>query len=486
MTEKFNLPLLYTGVPGLDALLGGGLPELSFNLIAGAPGTGKTTLAHQMMFALAGPGKRAIFFTVLGEPTLKMLRYQQQYTFFDTRALDGDVRYVNLGDEVRDGNFELVLARIMREVEEFEPSFVFVDSFRSVAHAAQNQHTGVPALQEFVQRLGMFLTSWQATTFLIGEYMSPDGEANPVFTIADGILWLSQVVQRDSSVRKVQITKMRGQSQLTGLHTFRITNAGLEIFPRTLGIRTNSGDGGPRPLLSMGNPILDEMLGGGLPAGFSLLVSGPSGAGKTILASEFLAEGARQGEAGVVLAFESARNPRLDALVTQGKVRVIDTRALDLSVDETLHSLSEAVRETGATRVVIDSFSGFELALSPSFREDFREVMHRMVAVLTSMGVTVVLVSELEDRYTDLRFSPYGAAFLTDAIVVQRYVELAGKLKRVLAVVKVRNRSHSHALRMYKVTDEGLAIGEAWTGFDGLLTGSPSQFPRPAISLGPA
>lgn len=171
-------------------------------------------------------------------------------------------------------------------------------------------------------------------------------------------------------------------------------------------------------------------------------MAGPAGSGKTILASTFLAEGARRNEAGVIAAFEKspkhARSRSLEDLIHKGQLSVIDTRALDLSIDETLYELTETIRRTNAKRVVIDSLSGFELALAPTFREDFRESLYRMVAILTGMGVTVLMTSELEDRYTDLRFSPYGAAFLTDAIIVQRYIEVQSRLRRVIAVVKVR------------------------------------------------
>ncbi|MBA3772892.1 MAG: AAA family ATPase [Ramlibacter sp.] len=493
MTEKFVLGRLPTNVPGLDELLGGGLVEYSFNLIAGSPGSGKTTLAHQIMFALANPQRRAIFFTVLGEPPMKMLRYQQQYSFFDLDKLDGSIRFVNLSEEVKHGNLERVLARIVEDVERFEPGLVFVDSFRSVVLTAEATGQGVPLLQQFVQRLGMHLTSWQATTFLIGEYITIDAEANPVFTVADGILWLQQSLHRNSMVRKIQISKSRGQATRAGLHTFRITNEGIEVFPRTLPASSRqpgpAGVGAPRAAvrrLSMGIAALDEMMGGGLPQGYSLLVSGPSGSGKSQLATQFLAEGERVGEKGIVAAFErspgTSRNPRLDALVDAGDVAVVDTRALDLSIDETLHAITELIRTTGASRVVIDSLSGFELALAPTFREDFRESLHRLVAVLTGLGASVVMVSELEDRYTDLRFSPYGAAFLTDAIIVQRYVELHGDLRRVMAVVKVRNSAHSRSLRLFDITEAGICIGEPTPDMQALLSGHP----RPAATPGPA
>jgi len=147
MSDKVTIRRLATGVPGLDAILGGGLPEFSFNLIVGPPGSGKTTLAHQIMFALATKERPALFFTVLGEPPLKMLRYQQQFSFFDPQKITESIRFVNLSDEVSTGNFDEVLARIIKEVEASSPGLVFVDSFRSVMLEARNQPQGTLSLQ---------------------------------------------------------------------------------------------------------------------------------------------------------------------------------------------------------------------------------------------------------------------------------------------------------------------------------------------------
>ena len=484
MNNKVAIHRLATGVPGLDVILDGGLPEYSFNLIIGPPGSGKTTLAHQIMFALATKERPALFFTVLGEPPLKMLRYQQQYAFFDLDKINESIRFVNLSDDVSTGNFDQVLARITLEVEAFSPVLVFVDSFRSVMLEAQRQPEGTISLQQFIQQLGIQLTGWQATTFLIGEYLS-ENETHPVFTVADGILSLNQSVHRNSMVRKIQILKMRGQATSPGVHTFRITSDGIVVFPSPV-IRDDSGATGAERApqrgdtrLSVGVPHLDEMLGGGLPAGYSLLVAGPSGSGKTILATAFLVEGVRRGETGVLVAFEQtpsqSRTRTIDDMVRAGKIGLINTRSLDLSIDETVQHLTTLIHQMKATRVVIDSLSGFELAVAPTFREDFRESLFRMIAALSSLGVTVLLSSELEDRYTDLRFSPYGSAFLTDAIIVQRYIEIESRLKRVIAVVKVRGSNHSNEIRQFEISDGNIVIGNPVIDYEGLLCGQPSQ-----------
>ena len=360
MTDKVPIRQLPTGVPGLDAVLGGGVPEFSFNLIAGAPGSGKTTLAQQIMFNLAEPARPALYFTVLGEPPVKMLRYQQQFTFFDAAKVNDSIRFINVAQEVLEGGLSQILKRIVQEVEAASPSIVVVDSFRSAVRKAEREPAGPLEMQHFVQQLGIHLTGWEATTFLVGEYLTAETSDNPIFTVADGLLWLYQSVDRNSVVRKMQVVKSRGHASIPGLHTFRITGDGIQVFPRVIvgpeekpEPASPGGKRRPRQRLSTGIKPLDEMLGGGIPAGYSVLVAGPSGSGKTVLATEFLSEGVRRGEPGILAVFEKrpreysqigAKGKTLGRLVADQQIAIIQARPLDLSIDETLHELSKAIR----------------------------------------------------------------------------------------------------------------------------------------------
>jgi len=483
VTKRVDITKLTTGVPGLDEVLGGGLPEYSFNLIAGGPGCGKTTLAHQIMFATATPERPALYVTILGEPPIKMLRYQQQYGFFDSAKINRSVRFLHLGDELLHHGLETVLARIVREVEATSPKLVFVDSFRAVVR--KSRETGEMELQNFVQRLALHLTTWEATTFLVGEYEDREGESNPIFTVADGLLWLTQAVSRNSVVRKVQVVKMRGQGSSPGVHTMKISDAGIRIYPRLPNPDAPSHPNAQRgERRNTGVEGLDAMLDGGIPSGYSVMVVGPSGSGKTILSTQFIRAGIANGERGVIAVFEKRPDEylttapgasELQHLVADGKLKMLYLRPLDLSVDETMEELATAVKEIGATRVVIDSLMGFELALAPSFREDFRESLYRMVGGLVRLGVTVLMTAELTESYTELRLSPHGISFLTDGIILQRYAELDGELKRVMVVAKMRGFEHQKQFRLYEIAKDGIVMGPPLADYEQILVGTPKR-----------
>ena len=472
-----------TGVPGFDAVLGGALPEYSFNLIAGNPGTGKTTLAQQIVFANATAERPALYFTVLGEPTLKMLRYQRKFRFFDPALVGSAVQYLNLSAEALEQDLNVVLERVVGEVERAKPGIVVVDSFRTFSgRTPAAPPAGAMTMDHFIQRLALHLTTWEVTSFLIGEY-GEDELRDPVFTVADGVFWLSQIADRNSVVRRLQVIKVRGRAPMPGLHTYRITNGGLQIFPR---IPEQQSERRPQSTrrLPTGVPGLDEMMDGGIPVGDAVMLAGPAGSGKTTFATQFVAEGLRQDESVVIVVFEEypeeylarakARNQDMDKAIEAGKLQVIYLRPLDLSVDETLAEVLEAVQHLGASRVVIDSLSGFEVALAPAYREDFRESLYRLVGALTATGVTILMTVEVVGGYPDVSFTTERVSFITDDIIVQRFVENDGVLRAVLAIHKMRGSEHSHDFRTYEITAKGAVVGGPLRNYHGIVTGVPA------------
>lgn len=482
---KVTIHKLSTGVPGLDDILGGGVPEFSLNVLAGSPGCGKTTLVHQIAFASATPKKPALYFTVLGEPVLKMMRYQQQFSFFDETKVGNAIRFVNLSDLVLEKDLAAVLEEIIAQVTAANAGVVVLDSFRTLARKAISD-VGEVEVQSFLHRLAQFLTSWQATTFLVGEYVEEEVRDNALFTMVDGIIWLSQVTERNSVVRKLQVMKLRGQATVPGLHTIRITERGLQAFSRTLGLMGDKPKPARRQRLSSGIPDLDKMLGGGILEGDSLLVAGPSGTGKSALATQFIAEGLRHGEPGIMAIFEErpeGYSQRADSFglnlksaEQKGALELLYMRPLDLSVDEAMQTILDAIKRVGAKRLVIDSLVGFEMALAPGFRTDFRESLYRMIGALTGAGITILSTVEVEDNFTSLQFSHYAISFLTDDIIRLRYVEIDGQLRKTIVVIKMRGGNHSKDIREYVITDKGVVvIHPRRTDYAEMSTGIPHR-----------
>ena len=267
----------------------------------------------------------------------------------------------------------------------------------------------------------MRLTGWQATTFLVGEFQLAETEDHPVFTVADGLVWLYQSVDRNSMVRKMNVMKMRGQASIPGLHTFRITERGIQVFPRLIfGQRRR-----PRPVA----PARRNADRRGCRSGCRVSTRCWAAAFRPAIPSSSpdrrdraRASSPRSSSARAPVAANRASSPSSKSArantrrpapsswtrpFATASVGIVHTRPLDLSIDETLHELTEAIHRLKARRVVIDSLSGFELALAPTFREDFRESLYRLVATLTGMGLTVMMTAELEDQ---LHGSPLQSA----------------------------------------------------------------------------
>jgi circadian clock protein KaiC len=234
---------------------------------------------------------------------------------------------------------------------------------------------------------------------------------------------------------------------------------------------------------------MDEMIGGGIITGDAVMLTGPAGSGKSTVATQFMVAGLNAGETGVIAVFEeypeeyiaraNARNPEVGRMIKDGKLAVIYLRPLDLSVDEALFAILEGVERLGAKRVVIDSLSGFEVALAPTFREDFRESLYRLVGTLTATGVTVFMTAEVSEAFSEARFTTEKVSFITDEIFVQRYIELEGELRRVMAIIKMRGSDHTHEFRMYEVTAKGVFVGGPLKEYDGIITGVPTLRGKP-------
>jgi circadian clock protein KaiC len=479
--RKPTLEVAKTGDEALDEILGGGIPERSVVVIAGEPGSGKTVMTLQMLFAAARRGQNSLYFTTLSEPTIKVVRYAQQFGFFDADLFEKHIRFHDLGGVLREGA-EKTMLEIEEKVAEHEPAFVVIDSFKVLGELLRDANKGRPLVYD----LAVQMASWGATTFLVGEYARTDHASFAEFAIADGIFQVGTARQELQSVRELDVMKLRGAAHRSGTHFFDITHEGLEFFPRVsipADIQTQT----TAPISErarIGVAGLDELLDGGLPRTSTTVVQGGTGTGKTLLGLQFLIEGARRKEKGVLFTLEETPAQLraaahslgwdLAALEAEGLLVIKYTSPVELSTDRYLNEARNQVKALGASRAVFDSLTTMAIGVSSERR--FKEMVYAITKYLRSAGVTILLTAESVESLGTAQLSGHGASFIADNFIKLRYVELDGHLDRVVSVIKARGVAHSSELRGMRIGNGGLeVVAGRFRELRGVLTGLPSR-----------
>lgn len=485
MSKSEPLQLINTGVPNLDTVLGGGIPLYSVNIIAGPSGSGKTILTQQIMFSNCQSGVKGIFFTTLSEPTFKMIRYQQQFDYFDLDQINRNIFYVDLGQVLRNRGLEEALLTIGRHVEEKDARFIAIDSFKAIHDLASTR----PDARRFGYDLAVGLASWSCTSFLVGEYTESEILSEPIFAVADGIFFMTNPRMGMQNVRRLNLSKMRGMNYSTGDHPMRISESGITIFPR---IKTP-----PEPaqlyiddradeLVHAGVEGLDKMMGGGIPRSSVTLVAGGAGTGKTLISMHFLMEGVRSKEPGLFVTFQETPGHLmkiargygwdLDAAAELGLLKILYTSPVEMGVDEHTAAIEAAINEIGAQRVVIDSLMDIEIATPDKVR--FKDYVYSLVNYFRAKGITTVLTNEIPELFGPLQLSAHGISFISDNVVLLRYVEIGSILRRGISVLKMRGRNHDKSVREFEISDDGLEILAGFSEWISVMSGQPQPFER--------
>jgi circadian clock protein KaiC len=474
------LERLSTGSIAFDRILGGGLPVRSTTVVAGEPGAGKTLFALQMLFHLARLGKKGLYFTTLSEPSLKLLRYMQQFSFFDEDAVGKQVTFVDLGSVVRGRNAEDTLEAIGDRVKAEEPAIVVVDSFK----AMRDLLSDTPAIRTFVYDLAVHMAGWGAAALLVGEYTSEEIGHLAEFAIADGILRFGTRREELTAVRVVDVLKLRGADCVMGRHFFEIGPDGLTFFPRVRSPDARDGDAVASftERASTGVAGIDEMLGGGLPRASSTVVQGATGTGKTLLGLHFLLEGVRRGEPGVHFTLEETADQLrgiarvlgwdLLELERRGLLTLSYASPVELSTDAYLDRTRQLLEQVKARRAVLDSLTSLELGVSSQRR--FKELVYSMAKHLRALGVTFNMNMEITELLGSAQLSGHGVSFAADNLLQLKYVEQDGCLDRGISVLKARGIRHTTEVRKMSIEGRGIEVGAPFRGLRGVLTGLPT------------
>jgi circadian clock protein KaiC len=452
---------LPSGDAKLDSVLGGGLPGNSITVVAGAPGSGKTILAHQYVFENATQESPALYLTTVSEPFDKVLRYGQTLTFFDTRVVGRTVFYEDLGSTLASRGLTAALDRIDALTKERRPGMIVIDSFTAFRDFAADD----AEFRRFLHALAGRLSAFPATSFWIGEYDGEDLLGKPEFTVADAILHLSARRMSERELREFEVRKLRGSDFLMGRHAYRLSNAGVDVFPR-LADPAQEGpydsDGGKR--ISSGIEALDKMLANGYWPGASTLIAGPSGCGKTLVGLHFIFGGARLGEPGLIATLQE-NPPQLERVVRsfgwsleEDAVDVMYRSPVDIYIDQWFHELLERVERGGIRRVLIDSLDDLGFTTQDEVR--FREYMYSLVQRCARNHVSLMMTLEVPDLSRITHLSDFNISHLADNVVLLQYVWSGSQVKRALTVLKARASPLEPTVREFKILPDGIVLGD--------------------------
>lgn len=466
-----------TGVPGLDEVLHGGFLQRGAYLVRGGPGAGKTTLGLHFLIAGAAQGEPVLFIT-LGEPE-ETVRANASRQGFDLRG----VHFLDLSPTPEffaqveaydifspaEVEREPVTRRILEAIEEIKPARVFIDSMSQFRYLCRDAYQFRKQTISFLR----FLAQHQVTVLFSSE-ASPEAPDEDLQFLADGVLEL----EVHGGLRRLAVRKFRGSDFDAGFHSYRITSNGLAVTPRL--VPESFTRSFTAETIPSGIPALDELLHGGLERGTVTLISGPAGVGKSTLGLQFAKEAAGRGERSAIFLYEESPqtllarcaniNIPVQRMVEQGTLSVTYVEALRFTPDEFAALVRKEVEEKNSSIVMIDSVAGYQLSLHG---EDLAAHLHALTRYLGNMGVTTLLVNEVESITGEFRPTEKGLSYLADTLIFLRFIEVKGELRKAIGVLKKRLSDFEKTLRELEITRYGIKVGRPLTGFRGLLTGAP-------------
>jgi circadian clock protein KaiC len=459
-------PRISSGNVQADHVLGGGFPANSINILMGEPGTGKTLFAEQLLFANADGERPVLYLTTLSEPLSKVVTYLQLFPFYDERKLGATVLYEDIGGLLATQGASALVPRVREVIQTVGPSLIVIDSFKAIHDLSPS----VTDMRHLISEFAGLLSAYAATTFLVGEYREPDASLYPEFAVADGIVEFARYKQSTRDERFLRVSKLRGSGYLEGLHGFRITPAGLEVYPRLVSPRVPSGYAIAPERVSSGVAGFDRLVGGGVWRGSTTVVAGPTGSGKTTIGLQFVLAGVAAGEPALYANFQE--NPTqlaraignlggdVAALQDQG-LHLLYCSSVELQIDHLFVQMFDLIERHGIRRVVIDAVGDLSLASADVHRT--HDYLYALVQRFAVSGITALLLLE------DVSHNPMSGGFpvageylrlsyMCDNLVLLE-IHRGERLTRRLSVYKTRGSAHDETVHPVTITAEGVRVG---------------------------
>jgi circadian clock protein KaiC len=477
-----ELARISTGARGLDAILGGGLDPERMYLYEGRPGTGKTTLAMQFLLEGVRRGERTLYISLSEtERELQLVAKRHGWSLVGVTVFE-----LTPEETILDPSQELTVLHpaemelsetirlIFDRVIDLDPARIVVDSLSELRLLAQSPLR----YRRQILALKHFFAGRNSTVILLDDLTSNQNDVQ-LHSIVHGVVVLEQqAIDYGAARRRLRVVKMRGIDFKGGFHDFTIGRGGLEIYPRLVAAEHHREFATEAALSS--NAALDTLLGGGLERGTNALLVGAAGVGKSSLALTYAIAAAGRGEHTAIFAFDEGRGTMEARARTLGlplaeatKAGLIGVKQIDpaeLAPGEFAHLVRHAVEEDGARMVIIDSLNGY-LSAMPDERFLILQ-MHELLSYLSQLGVLTILVLA-QHGLVGTQDTPVDLSYLSDAVIMLRYFEYDGTVRRAISVVKKRSGAHEHTIREFRLSHEGIVVGPPLKEFSGILTGAP-------------
>ncbi|NMO17937.1 AAA family ATPase [Pyxidicoccus fallax] len=469
-------PLFETGIPSFDTLLGGGIPRRQSVIVTGDPGCGKTVLCSQVAFLAAARGLPVVLATVTSEPHDKLVSELSGFSFFQRELLDEKLFVISAYSTLKQGPRE-TRDLLLQTVRKQGAKLLFIDGLRAIRDLWQDE----AKLREFLYELGISLAAADCVGLFTTEYPLEKLLALPEATTVDGIVSLSVNRRASRRLRRVEVVKLRGRPHLSGEHLMHIGSDGVRFLPRLEAQEIQVEDREPpEGRASFGLKELDVLMEGGLPLHSATMLAGSMGIGKTLLAAHFAVEGARHSEPALFVSYfdsQAALNARARRIgldvehhVRRGLLTYLHMLPVEVEADLVVDRVLEEVRRQGAKRVVIDGLTALELSIEDPERR--RIFLAALALRLRQAGVTSLFTREVPKvAGTELDFSDAPIAILGENLLLLRYVELRGRIHRILSVLKMRDSKYDNELREFEIADTGMRVLAPVRSAEGLLTG---------------